>query len=87
MDPDRDAAMGFERVSDLFDRTQPQSPARLRELEADLEELDRMQAAASASEGVSGLAEHVAHTGMRHRRIPTRAGRRPECGRPSAGRS
>lgn len=82
MDRDREA-MELARVSDLFG--QPAPPlARLRELEADLEEFDRLQA---ASEGTSGLAPHAAHMGMLPRRIPTRGGRRPECVRHGAGRS
>jgi hypothetical protein len=76
--------MEFERVSDLFDRGPAQPLARLREIEADLEEFDRMQAAALARKGVSGLVQRI---GWPPRRVPSSAGRRPGCVRGGTGRS
>jgi hypothetical protein len=74
--------MEFDRVGDLFGRAQWDPLDRLRELEADMEDFDRLQAAARASNGGSRSAPHA---GSSPRRIPTRAGRRPECVR-SIGR-
>ena len=74
--------MEFDRVGDLFDRERWDPLERLRELEADMEDFDRLQAAARASRSGSRPAPHA---GSSQRRIPTRAGRRPECAR-SIGR-
>ena len=66
---------GFERVSDLFAPPPPETAARRKELEADLEAFERMQA--EKAKRASGLAPDVDPVAQRRAAY---AGRRPACG-------